>query len=116
MAKKSNAVIEYLKSNTKFEEHMFARRVASRARTAENLALGDMARNMENAFVDAYLNSSNDAPSDKQGTGNTAADARIQNDVPFDTARSCTLASASGPRATSRGKAWTTSPHQNRWV
>ncbi|MCB0247462.1 MAG: PLxRFG domain-containing protein [Anaerolineae bacterium] len=85
---KSNAVIEYLKSNTKFEEHMFARRVASRARTAENLALGDMARNMENAFVDAYLNSSNDAPSDKQGTGNTAADARIQNDVPFDTARS----------------------------
>ncbi len=85
---KSNAVIEYLKSNTKFEEHMFARRVASRARTAENLALGDTARNMENAFVDAYLNSSNDAPSDKQGTGNTAADARIQNDVPFDTARS----------------------------
>lgn len=85
---KSNAVLEYLKSNTKFEEHMFASRVASRARTAENLALGDTARNMENAFVDAYLNSSTDAPSDKQGTGNTAADARIQNDVPFDTARS----------------------------
>ena len=85
---KSNAVIEYLKSNTKFEEHMFSSRVASRARTAENLALGDTARNMETAFVDAYLNSSNDAPSDKQGTGNTAADARIQNDVPFDTARS----------------------------
>lgn len=84
---KSDAIIEYLKTGTRFEEHMFASRVASRARTAENLAMGDSARNLEQAFVDAYLNSAADAPSTDQGTGGKAADARVIADAPFDVAR-----------------------------
>ena len=82
----SNAIIEYLKTNTSFEQHLFGSRVAARARTAENLAMGDEARNLERAFIEAYLNSHHDAPQANQGQGGKANDARVNSGDPYDNA------------------------------
>lgn len=82
----SNAIIEYLKTNTSFEQHLFGSRVAARARTAENLAMGDEARNLERAFIEAYLNSHHDAPQANQGQGGKANDARVNGGDPYDNA------------------------------
>jgi hypothetical protein len=82
----SNAIIEYLKTNTSFEQHLFGSRVAARARTAENLAMGDEARNLERAFIEAYLNSHHDAPQANQGQGGKASDARVNSGDPYDNA------------------------------
>ncbi len=66
---RSNAIFEYLVLHTDFEKIAFAQKVASRARTAENLAMGKKARNLEMAFIEGYLNASNDEPSLYQGEG-----------------------------------------------
>ena len=81
---RSDAIIEYLKTNTQYEEHIFGSRVATRSRTAENLAMGNAARNLQRAFVDAYLNSTSDAPRAGQGQGGKTSDARADTGDPFD--------------------------------
>jgi hypothetical protein len=70
----SNAIFEYPVLNTDFEKIAFAEKVATRARTAENLAMGKKARNLETAFIEGYLNASNQDPSLLQGTGGLEAD------------------------------------------
>jgi hypothetical protein len=82
----SNAVVEYLKTNTSFEQHLFGSRVAARSRTAENLAMGNEARNLERAFVEAYINSTDEAPNAMQGQGGKASDTRTDNGDPYDNA------------------------------
>ncbi|WP_020396485.1 PLxRFG domain-containing protein [Thiolinea disciformis] len=71
---KSNAIIEYLTTGLDYENHAFANAVATRSSTAENLALGHEGRNLLRAFVDAYQNANEEAPSLKQGTGGKQGD------------------------------------------
>lgn len=51
---KSNAIIRYLNTGTNIEQNAFATRIAERASTAENLALGDKARALKKAFIDGF--------------------------------------------------------------
>ncbi len=71
---KSNSVIEYPVLHTDFERIAFADKVASRTRTAENLAMGKKARNLETAFIEGYLNATSEGPSLLQGVGGLEAD------------------------------------------
>jgi len=59
----SNAVYEYITLQTNFERFAFAEKIAKRSRTAENLAMGEKARNLELVFTEGYLNAHNDEPS-----------------------------------------------------
>ncbi len=75
---KSNAIIEYPVLHTDFEKIAFADKVATRARTAENLAMGNKARNLELAFKEGYLNATTDEPNLLQGVGGKQADREMQ--------------------------------------
>lgn len=78
----SNAIFEYPVLHTDFERIAFAEKVATRARTAENLAMGKKARNLESAFIEGYLNATGDAPSLLQGCGGLESDRNnIQADI-----------------------------------
>lgn len=54
LGNKSNAIIRYLTTATNIENRLFAETVAGRASTAENLALGRMARGLRDSFKNAY--------------------------------------------------------------
>lgn len=51
----SNAIIRYLSTGMDVEKRLFAGTIASRASTAENLALGNQARGLRDSFVNAFL-------------------------------------------------------------
>ncbi|TSE07427.1 DEAD/DEAH box helicase family protein [Aquimarina algiphila] len=51
---KSNAIYEYITLQTHFERYAFADKIAKRSRTAENLAMGEKARNLEIVFKEGY--------------------------------------------------------------
>ncbi len=51
---KSDTAIVYMTTGTRFEEYAFASKIATRADTADNLALGDEARGIKDSFVDGY--------------------------------------------------------------
>lgn len=51
---KSNAIIRYLSTGTNIEKYLFASTIASRASTAENLAMGNMARALRDSFISAF--------------------------------------------------------------
>ena len=70
----SNAVFEYFNTGTMFERIAFAERIATRAETAENLALGREARGLKEAFIQAFENPTESAPHLGQGIGGKAAD------------------------------------------
>lgn len=98
----SNAVFEYFKTGLAFEEHAFARTVASRSSTAENLAMGNDARDLMTAFVDGYNTPSTAAPGSAQGVGGKERDRRRTDDDPFTQAKSFYWANQ---KKTSRTKA-----------
>lgn len=70
----SNAIYEYMTIQTNFERFAFAEKIAERAKTAENLAMGNLARDLETAFKEGYMNSNDDPPSLSQGVGGKQAD------------------------------------------
>lgn len=82
----TNAVFEYPVLGVSFEQFLFAQRAAERSRTAENLAMGNAARNIEVAFREGYLNASVIEPNPDQGTGGQEADRRVQEIDAFDQA------------------------------
>ncbi|MGD9171328.1 MAG: DEAD/DEAH box helicase family protein, partial [Candidatus Thiodiazotropha sp.] len=86
-AVKSDAVIEYPVLGTTFERIMFANKVAERSRTAENLAMGNLARDMERAFKEGYVDASDFDPHAKQGRGGKERDRTRREDDPFDIAK-----------------------------
>lgn len=51
----SDAILRYMTTGTNWERFAFARVIAERASTAENLALGAEARGLLDSFVNAYL-------------------------------------------------------------
>ena len=71
---KSNSIYEYMVLKSDIEKLIFATKIAERSRTVENLALGEIARNMEEAFKDGYMNSDYFEPSLEQGTGGVEND------------------------------------------
>lgn len=70
----SNAIYEYLTLQTNFERFAFATKIAERSRTAENLAMGEKARNLELVFTEGYLNAHDDEPNLNQGVGGKESD------------------------------------------
>lgn len=70
----SNAIFEYFNTGTNFERMTFAEKISERASTAENLAMGDLARTLKDSFIDAYEDPSYAEPSPEQGTGGKERD------------------------------------------
>lgn len=65
----SNAIYEYITLHTNFEQIAFATKIAERAKTAENFAMGRLARDLEKTFKEGYVNAHQELPSFDQGTG-----------------------------------------------
>ncbi len=82
----SNGVIEYLTTGTNFERWTFAQTIATRASTAENLAMGESARALLQSFSSGYNDARTVNPSNEQGTGGKKADAAREAGNPFDNA------------------------------
>ncbi|MGL6016913.1 MAG: DEAD/DEAH box helicase family protein, partial [Selenomonadaceae bacterium] len=51
VGQKSDAIIRYLNTGTNMEKYAFANKIAERASTAENLALGTQARALKDSFI-----------------------------------------------------------------
>lgn len=80
---KSDAVIEYPVLHLNFEKFAYANKINERVRTAENLALGEEARNMETAFKEGYINATDELPSMEQGKGGKQEDSRMDGTTEF---------------------------------
>lgn len=77
----SNAMFRYLATGTKMEKRAFMERVANRSRSAENMALGSEARELDSAFADGFLgamdsNAKFDVTKDTEDSGGKLSDAR----------------------------------------
>ena len=77
----SNAMFRYLATGTKMEKRAFMERVANRSRSAENMALGSEARELDSAFADGFLgamdsNAKFDVTQDTEDSGGKLSDAR----------------------------------------
>lgn len=83
----SDAVIEYLKTGLSFESRAFGQKISERAGAAENLAIGELARDLRTAFREGYLDSTSGAPSLEQGRGGKEADSFVEQASPFDQAK-----------------------------
>lgn len=51
---KSNAIFRYLNTGTNTEAYIFSSVIAERSSTAENLALGEKARNLKESFIETF--------------------------------------------------------------
>ncbi len=83
----SNAIYEYITLQTNFERIAFASKIAERSRTAENLAMGFKARNLELAFKEGYQNAHSEVPNLKQGVGGKKSDFTFNLISEFDQAK-----------------------------
>ncbi|MCU7963591.1 DEAD/DEAH box helicase family protein [Shewanella sp. SW32] len=84
----SDALFRYLTIGTNWERFAFASKIATRASTAENLAMGDGARGLKQAFISAYEEADAYPPSVDEGKGGKAADAAMANVLtPWDLAK-----------------------------
>jgi hypothetical protein len=84
---KSNAIYEYITVQTNFEMIAFATKIAERSKTAENLAMGNLARDLETAFKEGYIGSEFMEPNLDQGVGGKLKDRMIQTISEFDKAK-----------------------------
>lgn len=91
---KSNAIFRYLNTGTYMEQTAFATKLAERAGTVENIALGEMARSLKQAYVEAFEESQEGEewkkylPGSKtEGTGGKANDYRQEKATDFDRAK-----------------------------
>lgn len=76
----SNAQFRYLNTGTNWEMVAFASTIASRASTAENLAMGEDARALKQAFIDAFNESDRYPPGHAgEGVGGKARDREANN-------------------------------------
>lgn len=99
---KSNTLWEYLIINTIFERSTFAQKISERASTAENLAIGNKARNLKFAFKQGYEDADEDDPHLEQGVGGKEKDHAENTMTDFE--RALTLYYANGKK-TSKNKA-----------
>ncbi|MNP93542.1 Transglycosylase SLT domain protein [compost metagenome] len=73
----SNSPFRYLTTGTAWEAGAFASKIAERASTAENLALGSDARGLKQSFIDAYMNADVAPASAEDGKGGKAYDRQM---------------------------------------
>ncbi len=101
----SDAVFEYPVLLTHFERFAFGHKINQRVRTAENLAMGESARDLETSFKEGYINAQYDAPHDQQGTGGKQQDGGFSHLSPFDKAKTYyySRAKAKGKRSQRAG-------------
>lgn len=71
---KSNVILEYPVLHLNFEKHAFSEKINQRVKTAENLAFGEQARNLEETFKEGYRNPVIESPNEKQGIGGKQQD------------------------------------------
>lgn len=84
----SDAIFRYMTTGTSWEASTFASKIAERAATAENLALGDEARGLKQSFIDAYNEAEPMQASREDGRGGKERDQALsQNITPFDKAK-----------------------------
>ncbi|RYY74489.1 MAG: hypothetical protein EOO52_13065 [Gammaproteobacteria bacterium] len=109
----SNAIYEYFNTGTDFEIQNFARAIAERAETVENLACGNAARKLKESFIYGYLNSTENDPSPEQGVGGLAQDTSETQSNVWDQARSYFYASMKKNRGTksAEGNDFFATPH-----
>lgn len=84
---KSNAIYEYATLQTTTERLAFASKIAERSKTAENLAMGNLARDLETAFKEGYTNCHSDLPNLNQGVGGKEADQYLFTITEFEKAK-----------------------------
>ena len=79
----SNAMFRYLATGTKMEKRAFMERVATRSRSAENMALGKEARELDATFADGFMEAITDmrigefdVTNDTEDSGGKAKDNR----------------------------------------
>lgn len=85
----SNAIFRYFTTGTGWETSAFTWKIAERAGTAENLALGNLARAIKQSFLDAYANAEEAEFLDTDGTGGKELDKQsVIVTSPFDRAKS----------------------------
>lgn len=86
----SDAMFRYFTIGTSWERSAFASKIASRASAAENLAMGEQARGLKQAFIEAYENADLYEPGfNGEGLGGKAADrAAAAALTPWDMAKS----------------------------
>lgn len=88
IGQQSDAIFRYMNTGTVFERVAFATKVARRASTAENLAMGEQARGLLQVFIDAFQNSSVYTPEAGEGKGGKATDRAAMSDMTdFDRAK-----------------------------
>lgn len=84
----SDAIFRYMTTGTSWEASTFASKIAERAATAENLALGEEARGLKQSFIDAYNEAEPMQASREDGKGGKERDQALsQNITPFDKAK-----------------------------
>lgn len=77
----SDAMQRYASTGTSWERAAFAQKLAERAETTENLAMGEAARALKQSFIDAYENADDYPPGHEgEGKGGKEAD-RASNNV-----------------------------------
>ncbi|MBB6578938.1 hypothetical protein HNP33_003043 [Comamonas odontotermitis] len=75
---KSDAIIRYFNTGTSWEKHTFAGTIAGRASAAENLSLGEEARALKDAFIQAFEESDYYEPGHEgEGKGGKVRDRQI---------------------------------------
>lgn len=85
----SNAMFRYLTIGTNWERYAFASKIASRASAAENLAMGEQARGLKQAFITAYEDAGDFPPGyEGEGTGGRESDGAFAHQLtPWDMAK-----------------------------
>jgi len=83
----SNAPYRYYTIGTAWEREAFARRIAEQSGAVENLAMGNEARAIQQAFVDAYTEADRNLPSSSDGIGGRARDSVDNTASEFDKAK-----------------------------
>lgn len=77
----SDAIFRYMTTGTAWEASAFASKLAERASTAENLAMGPDSRALKQSFITAYQEAAPITASKSDGKGGKAADQRGSNTI-----------------------------------
>ena len=94
----SDAIFRYLNTGTNWERWAFATTIAARASAAENLSMGEEARALKDAFIQAFEESNAYSPGHEgEGTGGKERD-RMSNAVITEYDRAKTLYFANGKK------------------
>lgn len=83
----SDAAFRYLTTGTAWERQAFAGKIAENSGTVENLALGNEARAIRDAFINAYMDADTYKPEVGEGKGGKDADRSIARTTPYDQAK-----------------------------